>query len=158
MTRDGNASVVVVGGGFAGVACAKALAKQKVKVTLIDRNNYHQFQPLLYQVATAQIAAYDIARPLHGIFRHDETGLLVDPHTAVGIGAARAAREPGVATVALATAHPGKFPDAVEEATGRRPELPPHLGDLFERPERTTVVANDLAAVEAVVARHGARR
>jgi threonine synthase len=89
---------------------------------------------------------------------HDETGLLVDPHTAVGIGAARAAREPGVATVALATAHPGKFPDAVEEATGRRPELPPHLADLLARPERTTVVANDLAAVEAVVARHGARR
>ena len=95
-----------------------------------------------------------------GIMRavHAETGLLVDPHTAVGIGAARAAREPGVATVALATAHPGKFPDAVEQATGRRPELPPHLADLFERPQRSTVVTNDLAAVEAVVARHGARR
>jgi threonine synthase len=95
-----------------------------------------------------------------GIMRtvHAETGLLVDPHTAVGIGAARAGREPGVATVALATAHPAKFPDAVEEATGRRPELPPHLADLFERPERTTVVPNDLAAVEAVVARHGGRR
>ena len=63
-----------------------------------------------------------------------------------------------MATVALATAHPGKFPDAVEQATGRRPELPPHLADLFERPERSTVVTNDLAAVEAVVARHGARR
>jgi threonine synthase len=84
--------------------------------------------------------------------------LLVDPHTAVGIGAARAGREPGVATVALATAHPAKFPDAVEQATGRRPQLPPHLADLFERPERTTVVPNDLAAVEAVVARHRARR
>jgi threonine synthase len=89
---------------------------------------------------------------------HAETGLLVDPHTAVGIGAARAGREPGVATVALATAHPAKFPDAVEQATGRRPQLPPHLADLFERPERTTVVPNDLAAVEAVVARHRARR
>ncbi len=68
-----DTSVLVVGGGFAGVACAKALAKQKVKVLLLDENNYHQFQPLLYQVATAQIAAYDIARPLRGIFRHDET-------------------------------------------------------------------------------------
>ncbi len=95
-----------------------------------------------------------------GIMRtvHAQTGLLVDPHTAVGIGAARAGREPGVATVALATAHPAKFPDAVEEATGHRPELSPHLADLFERPERITVVANDLAAVEAVVARHGGRR
>ena len=68
-----DTTVLVVGGGFAGVACAKALAKQKVKVLLLDENNYHQFQPLLYQVATAQIAAYDIARPLRGIFRHDET-------------------------------------------------------------------------------------
>ena len=68
-----DTTVLVVGGGFAGVACAKALAKQKVKVLLLDGNNYHQFQPLLYQVATAQIAAYDIARPLRAIFRHDET-------------------------------------------------------------------------------------
>lgn len=68
-----DTTVLVVGGGFAGVACAKALAKQKVKVLLLDSNNYHQFQPLLYQVATAQIAAYDIARPLRAIFRHDET-------------------------------------------------------------------------------------
>ena len=96
-----------------------------------------------------------------GIMRavHAETGLLVDPHTAVGLGAgAGRAGSRAWPIVALATAHPAKFPDAVEEATGRRPELPPHLADLFERPERTTVVANDLAAVEAVVARHGARR
>jgi NADH dehydrogenase len=66
-------SVLIVGGGFAGVACAKGLAKDGVDVVLLDQNNYHQFQPLLYQVATAQIAAYDIARPLHAIFRHDKT-------------------------------------------------------------------------------------
>jgi NADH:ubiquinone reductase (H+-translocating) len=63
-------SVLIVGGGFAGVACAQQLAKHHVNVILLDRNNYHQFQPLLYQVATAQLAAYDIARPLRGIFRH----------------------------------------------------------------------------------------
>ena len=45
-------SVVIVGGGFAGVGCAKELAKHDIPVTLLDRNNYHQFQPLLYQVAT----------------------------------------------------------------------------------------------------------
>ena len=61
-------SVVVVGGGFAGVACAKGLAKHGVDVHLIDRNNYHQFQPLLYQVATAQLGVPDIARPLRDIF------------------------------------------------------------------------------------------
>jgi NADH dehydrogenase len=62
-------SVVIVGGGFAGVGCAKELAKHDIPVTLIDRNNYHQFQPLLYQVATAELATVDIARPLRGIFR-----------------------------------------------------------------------------------------
>jgi threonine synthase len=84
---------------------------------------------------------------------HSETGLLVDPHTAVGIGAARACREPGAAMVALATAHPAKFGEAVERATGMRPALPDHLADLHDRPERTERVAADLVAVEAVVER-----
>ncbi len=66
-------SVVVVGGGFAGVGCAKELAKHDVKVTLLDRNNYHQFQPLLYQVATAELSTTDIARPLRAIFAKDDT-------------------------------------------------------------------------------------
>jgi NADH dehydrogenase len=60
-------SVLVVGGGFAGVACALGLAAEGVRVTMIDRNNYHQFQPLLYQLATAQLSSGDLARPLRGI-------------------------------------------------------------------------------------------
>jgi NADH dehydrogenase len=72
VTPVADPTVLVVGGGFAGVACAKHLAKHDVDVTLLDQNNYHQFQPLLYQVATAQIAAYDVARPLHAIFRPDK--------------------------------------------------------------------------------------
>ncbi len=64
-------SVVVVGGGFAGVGCATELAKRDIPVTLIDRNNFHQFQPLLYQVATAELAVVDIARPFRGIFHSD---------------------------------------------------------------------------------------
>ena len=55
-------------------------------------------------------------------------------------------------TVTLATAHPAKFPDAVEKATGVRPPLPAHLADLFELPERFTVLPNDLAAVQQFVA------
>ena len=55
--------------------------------------------------------------------------------------------------VVLATAHPAKFPDAVERATGCRPALPAHLADLFDRSERTERVGNDLADVEALVAR-----
>ncbi len=59
------ARVVIVGGGFAGLACAKHLAKDKsVEITLIDRLNYSQFQPLLYQVATAQLGSSDVASPL----------------------------------------------------------------------------------------------
>jgi threonine synthase len=87
-----------------------------------------------------------------------ETGLLVDPHTAVGIGAARACRESGGATVCLATAHPAKFADAVQRATGLRPALPGHLADLIERPERTERVPAELTAVEAVVERAAAAR
>jgi len=64
-------TAIVVGGGFAGVGCAKELARHDVEVTLIDKHNYHQFQPLLYQVATAELATADVARPLRGIFRKE---------------------------------------------------------------------------------------
>ena len=65
--------VIVVGGGFAGVGCAKRLAGHDgVRVTLIDRHNYHQFQPLLYQLATAQLAPSDIAYSLRKLFADDD--------------------------------------------------------------------------------------
>jgi NADH dehydrogenase len=63
--------VLVIGGGFAGVGCARELAKHDdVAVTLVDRNNYHQFQPLLYQVATSMLGASDVAYPLRKVARH----------------------------------------------------------------------------------------
>ena len=61
--------VVVLGGGLAGVACAHRARRRGRRVTLVDRNDYHQFQPLLYQVATSQLPAEDIARPHRTIFR-----------------------------------------------------------------------------------------
>jgi threonine synthase len=80
----------------------------------------------------------------------EEDGYLIDPHTAVGIGAARRLRRPEDGTViCLSTAHPAKFPDAVEQATGVRPELPERLADLFDREERSDLLGNDLAAVQA---------
>lgn len=82
---------------------------------------------------------------------HESTGMLIDPHTAVGVKAAREFAEDGVPMITLATAHPAKFPDAVERATGVRPELPTHLSNLFDLPERSTDLPNDLAAVEAFV-------
>jgi threonine synthase len=83
---------------------------------------------------------------------HAASGYLADPHTAIGVAAARAHPCPhGVPTVAMATAHPAKFPDAIEQAIGIRPELPPRLADLMGRPERFVILPNDLAAVEANV-------
>ena len=71
--ENGQHHVVIVGGGFAGVGCARQLAgRDDVRVTLIDRNNYHQFQPLLYQVATSQLAPADVAYSLRKLFRDDE--------------------------------------------------------------------------------------
>lgn len=61
--------VVIVGGGFGGLACAKALGNRLARVTIIDRNNYHLFVPLLYQVATAALSPADIAEPIRKILR-----------------------------------------------------------------------------------------
>ncbi|MDP6649573.1 MAG: threonine synthase [Acidimicrobiales bacterium] len=82
----------------------------------------------------------------------DRSGVVLDPHSAVGVSAARhCRRDHSVPMVALATAHPAKFPDAVESATGVRPDLPERLGDLFDRPERFSRLPNDLAAIQAHV-------
>ncbi|MDA3031357.1 MAG: threonine synthase [Actinomycetota bacterium] len=100
-------------------------------------------------------AAFDDARTLAEIKRvYDATGgYVVEPHTATATAAARmlSANDGGGPVITLATAHPAKFPDAVEQATGFRPELPAHLADLFDREERTQTVANDLATVQALV-------
>ena len=87
---------------------------------------------------------------------HRDHGMLVDPHTAVGIGTAERLRRPDETVVTLATAHPAKFGDAVAAATGVYPEMPPALAAVFDRPERTEVLADDLAVVEDFV--DGVRR
>ncbi len=112
-------------------------------------------------------AAWREATELFTGFRLDDEGTLAemgrlqrdcgygaDPHAAIGIAAARAHALPGVPTVAMATAHPAKFPDAVLRATGREAPLPPSLADLHERPERFATAPADLLAVEALVRAH----
>lgn len=70
--------VVIIGGGFAGLNAAKSLASLPLEITLIDRNNYHLFQPLLYQVATAGLSSVDIARPIrHILKRHQNIEVLM---------------------------------------------------------------------------------
>jgi threonine synthase len=82
-----------------------------------------------------------------------ETGELLDPHSAIAVAAMQAiGGAAGIPRVALACAHPAKFPDIVEQATGQTPVLPPHLQDLMNRPERINVVPNDLAAIRAFIA------
>jgi len=81
------------------------------------------------------------------------TGYVLDPHSAVGTRAGRALlkEDPQTPVIALSTAHPAKFPDAVERATGIRPALPPHMADLMERKESFTILPNDQAAVERFI-------
>lgn len=82
-----------------------------------------------------------------------ETGYVIDPHTAVGVKAALVLKSAGP-IVTLATAHPAKFPDAVEQAIGQRPELPEHLSDLFDKEERITELPNNLKTVQDFVRAH----
>ena len=82
---------------------------------------------------------------------HDKCGQIIDPHTGIALAAARAS-EGQAPVVTLATAHPGKFGDAVERASGIRPVLPARAQGLFDREERFDVLPADLAAIEAYVA------
>jgi threonine synthase len=105
----------------------------------------------------------DMAARVHGVSVNDETtlqtmadvyrthGVLLDPHTAVGIAAARSAREAGLARdtqiIVLATAHPGKFAQTVKRATGRDPELPERLAACLSLPRRSVRVSADFTAL-----------
>ena len=86
---------------------------------------------------------------------YQKSAMLIDPHTAVGLSAAR--QSIGVnypkdqSIITLATAHPAKFPDAVRRATGQTPRLPEHLADLMNRPERIVSLPNNLKSVQAFV-------
>jgi threonine synthase len=114
----------------------------------VEQDQYEQWIAPTFRAARA--SDHDTLATIRSVY--ESTGMLIDPHTAVGVKAARDFAEDGVPMLTLATAHPAKFPDAVERATGERPTLPEHLADLFDRPERTTQLPNDLATVEAFVA------
>ena len=100
---------------------------------------------------SARASEDETAAAIAGV--HDATGMVICPHTAVGMHAACLRRgDPATPMVILATAHPAKFPDAVEAACGVRPGLPSRLADLMSGKERMIHVPNDLVAIEAVIA------
>ena len=103
--------------------------------------------------SSARADADDMARAIR--WSWESCGELLDPHTAIALHAARASGiDPAIPVVTLATAHPAKFPGAVERATGQRPPLPTRVGDLFEREERCAALPGDYAAVAEYVAKH----
>ena len=109
---------------------------------------------------SARADAGDMANAMR--WAHEACGEVLDPHTAIGLHAARTAQGLGddVPVVTLATAHPAKFVDAVERATGVRPPLPARVGDLFDREERCEHLSGDYNTVAAWIAeratpRHG---
>ncbi|GMM94097.1 threonine synthase [Qipengyuania sp. MTN3-11] len=105
--------------------------------------------------ASVRADASDMAAAMDWAARHCDE--VIDPHTAVGLHAARQVDLPvGVPMVTLATAHPAKFPDAVERATGMRPALPTRVGDLFEREEAFVSLPGEYEAVRDFIMEHAA--
>jgi threonine synthase len=103
--------------------------------------------------ASARADASDMSQAMR--WAYEKCGQVIDPHTAIGLHAARLQDLPAdVPVVTLATAHPAKFPDAVERATGARPPLPSRVGDLFAREERCVDLPGDYATIAAYVAEH----
>ncbi|MGX7952031.1 threonine synthase [Tsuneonella sp. HG249] len=107
-------------------------------------------------LSSARVEPDEMAQTMR--WASEAAGIVVDPHTAIGLHAARTTDLPAdVPIITLATAHPAKFPDAVERATGHRPALPARVGDLFAREERFTELPGDYAAVRDWIAERAIR-
>jgi threonine synthase len=142
-------------GGRDGAALAAQMAGFEATRAMQLTNAQREGAAALFSSARAD--ANDMAAAIRWAL--DASGELLDPHTAIGLHAARGAGiDPAVPVVTLATAHPAKFRDAVERATGHRPTLPVRIGDLFEREERLIELPGDYAAVAAYVAKHAVPR
>ncbi len=131
-----------------GIATADAMQQLRREGQMTLGGNRHAAAKAMFAAAS-----FDDAATIAGIRDwHERAGLVLDPHSTIGLLAAEACapvRERPV--VVGATAHPAKFPDAVEQATGARPALPPAMADLFKRKERLTDLPNDIAALQVLV-------
>jgi threonine synthase len=132
-----------------GAALTRQMAGFESSGTMRLTNAQHQGStPLL---VSDSVSADDMARSMR--WACDSAGQVIDPHTGIALAAARRTSvDAGTPIVTLATAHPAKFPDAVERATGVRPSLPARLGDLFDREERYAKLPATLKAVTAYIA------
>jgi threonine synthase len=136
-------------GGRDGAALAEQMAGFEATKAMQLTNAQREGASALFTSARAD--ADEMASTIRWAWEH--TGELIDPHTACGLFAARnAGIDAGIPVVTLATAHPAKFPEAVERATGQRPTLPTRVGDLFEREEKYETLPGDYDAVAAYVA------
>ncbi|MBW5414617.1 threonine synthase [Pseudomonas sp. MAG002Y] len=138
-----------------GVALAKLMSTFKATGKLsVEEDRWVEARKLFDSLA---VSDEDTCATIADVFKR--TGEVLDPHTAIGVKAARECRRNlSTPMVVLGTAHPVKFPDAVEKAgIGKALELPAHLSDLFQREERCTVLPNAIEAVQAFVAQHGNR-
>jgi threonine synthase len=123
---------------------AKFRTEKKITLTPLAWNR------LKAEFSACAISDEDTKKTIATTF--NTTGELLDPHTAVGLAAAQRVRKnTSTPMIVLGTAHPAKFPQAVKEASGISPELPPHLKDLYARKERCEVLPNDLAEVKKFI-------
>jgi len=129
--------------------------KTAARMTAFERSRNMQLEPEMRDQAAALFTSHrvdpdDMALAMR--WAQDKTGHVIDPHSAIGLSAAQNADlDPSVPVVTLATAHPAKFPDAVERATGIRPALPRRVGDLFDREEKYTKLPGDYDAVKQFI-------
>jgi threonine synthase len=137
-------------------ACGRDAAKVRSMMASLSQSGRFEMTGELLGRITAEFDAYrtgetGTAKEMARVWK--DCGVLIDPHTAVAVHAARKAlsHDPATPMVALSTAHPAKFGAAVEKATGQRPALPAHLAGLMEKRERFTVLPNDQARVEAFI-------
>jgi len=134
-----------------GLAVKQLLENAAIGPVSIKDYRWKQARSLFDSAAVDDKATCDTIREVY-----EQNEYLLDPHTAIGVHAARACRRDSqVPMITLGTAHPAKFPDAIRESgLTVKPELPAHMADLFDREERYTVVDNDRAGVQAFIAKH----
>ncbi len=138
-------------GGRDGTALAAQMAGFEASKAMQLTNAQREGAASLF--TSARVDLDDMALAMR--WAHERAGQVIDPHSAIGLGAARATAV-DAPVVTLATAHPAKFSDAVERATGVRPILPSRVGDLFEREERYETLPATFDAIAGYVAKTAA--